>query len=176
MNDRLKEEVEKRRSAFDLHEPDLDQLWQGIEEGVRQKERHSLWRSVMKIAASLLLLCSLGIVIWSYNKGYEKEGYALHDISPELAETEYYYSQLVDEKLRVIRASNADVDEEVMKNLQTLDSAYQDLKKDLKDNVDSEEVISAMISNYRIKLNILEQILTEIKHHDQKEQQQEVNI
>lgn len=176
MRDRLKEEVEKRRQEFDASESDFDQLWQKIEPGLERNTRWRLWKTAGKVAASLLLVSTLGWLAISYTQSNKVTGYALHEISPEMAETEYYYSQLVAEKLEVIAASNADVDKEVINNLQALDSAYVELKKDLKENVDNQEVISAMISNYRIKLSILEQILSEIKQHDQKGEQHEVNI
>jgi 3-hydroxyacyl-CoA dehydrogenase len=43
-----------------------------------------------------------------------------------------------------------------------LDSMYYDLKSDLKDNMANQEVIEAIIENYRLKITILEDILTEI--------------
>jgi hypothetical protein len=44
-----------------------------------------------------------------------------------------------------------------------LDKVFEELKRDLKDNSDNEEVIEAMIQNYRIKLEVLDEILTQLK-------------
>ena len=44
-----------------------------------------------------------------------------------------------------------------------LDSTYAQLKLDLKDNVANEQIIEAMIQNYRIKLQILEKMLDHLK-------------
>ncbi|GAA0891956.1 hypothetical protein GCM10009122_16350 [Fulvivirga kasyanovii] len=175
MKDKLKESVDTRRADFDLYDADFDQMWNNIE-GDLNKSRWNIRGMAGKVAAAILVLAmvSWGFISFKFND--VAEGVALHEISPELAETEYYYSQQVAEKLSIIKASNSGVDQEVMDNLMALDSAYQDLKKDLKDNADNEEVIAAMIANYRLKLNILEQILTEIKQHDQREQNSEVNI
>ena len=44
---------------------------------------------------------------------------------------------------------------------------FNELKIDLKDDAANEEVIEAMIQNYRIKLQILEEILTQLKNADE---------
>ena len=64
----------------------------------------------------------------------------------------------------------------VKEDLNLLDSAYYELQQDLKDNVDSEEVISAMIQNYRIKLQVLEKVLDEIRTKEEKETSNEIII
>ncbi|MBL6446119.1 hypothetical protein JMN32_07360 [Fulvivirga sp. 29W222] len=175
MKDKLKESVDSRREDFDLFDADFDQMWSNVEQGLN-KSRRNIWPFAGKIAATILLLVIVGWGFISLKFNDSSEGVALHEISPELAETEYYYSQQVAEKLSIIKASKAGVDKEVMDNLIALDSAYQDLKQDLKDNADNEEVVEAMITNYRLKLSILEQILKEIKQHDNREQNSEVNI
>ena len=40
---------------------------------------------------------------------------------------------------------------------------FKSLKEDLKDNADNEEVVFAMIQNYRLKLDILEEILLQLR-------------
>ena len=51
-----------------------------------------------------------------------------------------------------------------------MNAAFSELKADLKDNVDNEEVVTAMMENYRLKLQILEEILKELE----KERSEEV--
>ena len=46
-----------------------------------------------------------------------------------------------------------------------------ELKDDLNDNADNDEVIQAMIQNYRIKLEILEEMLNQIKSTQERTQQ-----
>ena len=41
-----------------------------------------------------------------------------------------------------------------------------DIKKDLKDNIANQDVIEALIQNYRIKINILEDMLTVLKANE----------
>ena len=47
-------------------------------------------------------------------------------------------------------------------DLVELEGVFEDLKKDLKDDSDNQEVIEAMIQNYRIKLEILEEMLLQL--------------
>ena len=49
------------------------------------------------------------------------------------------------------------------RELAALDNIYMELEIDIKDNIDSEEVVSAMIENYRLKLELLESILNQIR-------------
>ena len=44
-----------------------------------------------------------------------------------------------------------------------LDKIYKGLKNDLKDNVSNEEVIEAMIQNFRLKLQLLEEIQRQLQ-------------
>ncbi|MEO1052034.1 MAG: hypothetical protein AAFX87_15485 [Bacteroidota bacterium] len=175
--DKLKKWVDEDKTRFDIYETDVDGLWGEIENRLDSKDKADrrgrftvLWRA----AAVVVLAFGLG---WFFAKSggdsqVDNNGFALHEISPELAETEFYYSSMVNEKLQIIQASGADINQEVYDNLAVLDSVYQELKLDLQDNADNEEVVSAMIQHYRIKLEILEQILEEITDKDDDEDEE----
>jgi len=49
-----------------------------------------------------------------------------------------------------------------------LDSLCTEIKKDLKDNVANQEVIEALIQNYRIRIRLLEDMLTILKENENK--------
>jgi hypothetical protein len=68
----------------------------------------------------------------------------------------------ISQKLQLIE-HYPDVSGDAKRELAALDSIYSDLKQDLKDNIDNEEVVSAMIENYRLKLDVLEGILNQIQ-------------
>jgi hypothetical protein len=91
-------------------------------------------------------------------------------IMKELFEAEAYYnSQINIRKEEVFRltASNPDVRHEIDDEMVDLDRVYKELKEDLKDNADNEEVIEAMIQNYRLKLDILEEMLARLKQSNE---------
>ena len=54
-------------------------------------------------------------------------------------------------------------DTRILEDLAVMDQAFAELKADLRDNVDNEEVIAAMMENYQLKLQILEEILNELE-------------
>jgi len=164
MSDRLKEHIDQNRASFEVYKGDYNEMWKNIDVG-RDSRAPIRWGSFFRIAASIVLLLTFAFVFIRIqsNTARFSEGVSLGELSPELAEAELYYNMLVDEKMNIIKSSQAEIGLVVFQEFQMLDSAYNDLKNDLKDNVDNEEVINAMIQNYRIKLRILGQILENIQ-------------
>ena len=179
MKDDLKHHIQENREDFELYSLDADALWKGIEEELDQrKTRFISWKAGLRIAASIALIfvVSIGVIRITGNAERYADGISLKDISPELAEAEFYYNRLVEEKFEIITSSHMELDAVIKSEFQMLDSAYVELKNDLKDNVDNEEVINAMIQNYRIKLQILEQILDNIQSNEDKENEEGISI
>jgi len=88
-----------------------------------------------------------------------------YDLMPELKETEFYYNNLVNLKMDELQPFLANIpglEAEVQLDLSELDSIYSSLKEDLKDNIANDQVIEAMIQNYRLKIKILEDLLNDI--------------
>jgi predicted CopG family antitoxin len=81
-------------------------------------------------------------------------------------------SQKKEEVFR-LTASNPDIRHEIDMEMIDLDQVYSELKEDLKDNAHNEEVIEAMIQNYRLKLDILEEMLSQLKQSDESQNSQE---
>lgn len=165
--DSLKKWLSENPNAGSYDSKDLDDLWPGIEEALDDSQKFSqrkfpVW-NITRWAAAILLVAVAGYTVYFSTIGTADEsGISLHEVSPEMAETEYYYSSQVNQKLELIKTSGVQIDPLVFEDIQTLDSAYQDLMHDLRDGADNEEVVEAMIENYRLKLAILERILKEI--------------
>ncbi len=88
----------------------------------------------------------------------------------DLYEAEAYYTSQIDiAKQELI--DQEDVSPEIKMELRNefleLDSTYADLENDLKENVGNERVVEAMIQNYRIKLEILEEVLSQLKETEE---------
>ena len=87
----------------------------------------------------------------------------------EVLETEQYYSQIVSDRyneLEPFLASNPAAKDMLSADMEELDEVYDELKEDLKDNASNPEVIEAMILNYRVKLEILEDLLIQLKEKE----------
>ena len=184
MSDKLKQHIEENRSSFEVYKGDYDSMWDEIDAKLKSEEANVSgifpWKTILKVAASvaLIMMVSLGFLWMKGNTMRYADGVSLQDLSPELAEAEIYYSQILEAKISLIRASNMDLVPVVIKDFEMLDSAYNELKMDLEDNMYNEEVIDAMIQNYRIKLQILETILEDIEKSnvDNVEDEEKISI
>jgi cell fate (sporulation/competence/biofilm development) regulator YmcA (YheA/YmcA/DUF963 family) len=167
MQDNLERFIAENRDQFDLYDPD-QRLWKGIQARVSRKKTLRigtagiLWR-----AAAVIIIFMMSFLVQEYlhrNNIWlgSRERDIETDAIPELKEAEIYYSTLVNEKLIEIQPLIDDFPElsnELSNDLAELDSVYNSLKKDLIDNIANDEVVEAMIQNYRLKLEILEDLL-----------------
>jgi hypothetical protein len=155
MKDRLEEYVRGHSHEFDMLEPD-DALWVKIEKKLDKgkKIRLSYYLSRAAVVAAIF---ALSFMVQQY---FFREKNRMPEI-PELKEAEMYYSGLIDTKLKEIKpylTEYPDIEKEMDADMSQLDSVYTGLKNDLKDNVSNQEVIEAMIQNYRMRIEILEQM------------------
>jgi len=158
-SDNFKNLIDENRKAFEIYDVDSQQQWEEIEQRLKNHERFS-WGVWAKIAAALLILMTAFLSWYTYTNS--------NNVPQQVIDLEAYYGPLTSEKLQFIK-SRQDIDPAILQDLDTLDKTYAALKEDLKDDVDNEEVVSAMIQTYRTKLKILEQILDEIKNESKEE-------
>jgi hypothetical protein len=164
MGDELKKQVDTKRASFDVYDEDLSGLWEGIDQRLDQEKKQaskSSFRYVWRAAAILFLVSATALAVIMQSRIGGGEEMMLYRISPELAEAEAFYNDLIAEKISIIQTSIPDNDF-YKADIDMLNGAYDDLKKDLKDNADNQEVVEAMIANYKIRLTMLERILHEI--------------
>jgi len=100
------------------------------------------------------------------------------EIFKVLMEAEMFYTSQINnkkEEFYYLSSANPGIRQDIDAELVDLDMVYAELKSDLKDNAANEEVIGAMIQNYRIKLNILENVLQQMKAAKNEETGKEEN-
>lgn len=167
MKDQLKEHIEKNRQDFEIYTQDYETIWNDISWQLDNKRpfRSQHYRIYLRIAASILILITVGFAFYMGKRSAEinKNGISLHNVSPEMAETEAYYSALINDKMEIIKSQDPELDPDFWTSIKQLDQDYAQLKKDLQDKADSEKVIDAMINYYRLKLEMLERISEELK-------------
>lgn len=194
MSERFDKYVKQHRDDFDFLEPDAAS-WGKIENRLGRKSKTRNMSLVWKAAAILVIF---GFSFWAqmqmeetpkvvtrnnFNSTNEiaqspeteektiraKQSNAM--FLPEFAETEKFYSRKVNttmKELKVYLVKYPDVANDMKKDIAELDSVYKSLKLDLGDNVAQEEILSAMIQNYRMKLQILEDIKNELMQNSVK--------
>ena len=167
----LDEFIKSNREAFDIHEAP-DKLWKKIELRLQTNKTRNFWKLWLQRAAIFMIIFSLSFALSEYihRKGPKINTVARVNeqsaIPQELKETQAYYETRIHARLKEMKpmfASYPGMEEEVHKDFSKLDSICADLKKDLKDNISNQQVLEAMIENYRTKLNILETLLEDIK-------------
>jgi hypothetical protein len=165
MKDRLEEFVLQNREEFNVREPDPS-LWLKInpENTKEKKNKRLVWLRYAAAVAVIFASFSAGIY---YLSGTGSDSDKLYgDIYEEILETEAYYSSMVTQKYTELEpyfTSSPGLKNELDYDLNELDEIYLELKEDLKDNVGNPEVIDAMIRQYRMKVEILEQLLNQLK-------------
>ncbi len=166
--DKLEKFVIEHRNEFDIYEPNPE-LWNKI---YRPNSPGNYGISWLWKAAVILLVFSASYLAHIHIKNTRHIAVKGDNMNPalavpEIAETEKYYSGLIQTKLTEVQkvlASYPELKKDLHRDLAELDSIYKVLRKDLKDNVSNQEVIEAMIQNYRLKLKLLEQIQQELQN------------
>ena len=176
--DNLEKFIHENKDKFD---PELPEgLWDKIEDKKSSKSLNRRnWIKPLSIAAGILVLVSVGTAYLMNDTGSEPKQSTvsveeeneteltpidLKNISPEYAEIENHYVLMVNDKLNELNELNPDP--EIMKEMDELETEYELLKGELGSGGDDEQVIEAMIENYRIKLRILEDVLDHLKDID----------
>ncbi len=169
MSDRLEDFVQQQREQFDLHEPDPS-IWLKINPAnvpVVKERRPMRWLRVAAAVAMIFGGSTAGIYFLTGEKAETDQ--LSNELYLEIQETEQYYSQMVTQRydeLKPFLMENPGALRMLTADMEELDEVYLDLKEDLKDNVSNLEVIEAMILNYRVKLEILEDLLNQLKEKE----------
>lgn len=165
VQDDWKNHVDRHRSDFDSYELE-DEIWIDLQARLEQAEKRAtkkgssynwLWKTLAACVSALILAFFL------YPAEDQTEELV---VDAELTEVENYYQDQINVKVSQISA--IEKDEDIFKDLKVLDQAFVELKEDLKDNADNEEVINAMIATYKVKLEVLERILEELEEKKSK--------
>src|SRR4030042_312475 len=183
--DRLEQFIAENRDQFDIHDPG-DRVWNGIKNRVRKGHRLPGFKTIIWWAAAVLVIFSASFLLQEYLHRNNiltstKDKKIQNIVIPELQEAETYYTNLVDEKIdeiELLLKNEPELGNKLKNDLAELDSIYTELQKDLTDNIANDEVIEAMIQNYRLKLQILEDFLGYLKKDDinEKDENDEYNL
>jgi hypothetical protein len=150
MRDNLKDHIENNQEDFEIYPFDSEKGWDEISKKIAPAKRKNLGWTI-GIAASLLMVMGFGFYSFQHQSD---------PLADEVAEIENFYGNAIDQKITLVKSEIKD--DRILKDLEAMDEAFAELKTDLKDNVDNQEVVEAMMENYRMKLQILEEILKEL--------------
>lgn len=172
--DKLENFVRENAEDFNSLEPPL-MAWEAIEKELPAPEQtrvRKLWPYAWKAAAAILIFASA----WMLNDYmdqkksteniYTNTEVAVSSELSELSDAEAYYTTQISSKqaeLARYASQNPEIIEDLKKEFTEMDKSKAELKKDLAESNADEKVIEAIILSYRVKLEILDQMLTELR-------------
>lgn len=183
--DNLEKFIKQNRNAFD-EEPSAE-LWGKIS-GQLQAEKQPTKivrmmpiQRVWQIAAGFAALLVFGLAVqWQYF-AKQSGGVAafknlppVEQLVPELAEAEKFYAMQISQTQVALKnyekqdkSLGATLNKEAITELSNLDKAYAELKKEFYTSGNQEAVISALIQNLQLRLELLNQQLQVIQKTEQ---------
>lgn len=158
MGDQLENFVQRNRDSFDDQSPN-GELWNKIDQDLdRPKQNFSVF---WKVAAVLFLASTIYLI---QDRVIEVDQ---PTFSQEFKDAESYYANLISSKKEAIKKELTEEQvEEFLKELNGLDSLYDDLRNSYATNTTNERILDGMIYNLQLQLEILNkqlEILEQVK-------------
>jgi hypothetical protein len=177
--DNLEEYIRKHREEMDRYKPSSG-IRRRIKKGL-QTGKSTSYRWIY-VAAMLTVILSTAVLL--LRPGYKIAASAngtsgsqmMMKVNSQLRETEIYYNNLANMLYREVTpllTKNPEIEKELDNDISQIDSLCSEIRKDLKDNVANQEVIEALIQNYRIKIRLLQDMLKILKENDENREKRE---
>jgi hypothetical protein len=172
--DNLEQFVKNNAEGFNSLDPPV-MAWEAIEKELSVPEQslvRKLWPYAWKAAAAILIFASAWMLndYMDQNRTSEKHFTNMETVAnpelTELSDAEAYYTTQISSKqaeLAQYARQNPEIIEDLKKEFIEMDKSKAELKKDLTESNADEKVIEAIILSYRVKLEILDQMLTELR-------------
>lgn len=147
---------------FDFQEPHAGHL-DRFERKLNQKKQptQTSWKW-LSVAASIVLL----IGFW-FGNSHQRQQIDLADISPKMEEVQNYFISTIKQELVSVESNRSleteAVIEEALESLEKLEESYAFFILELSKKGNENKIIQAMIENYQQRLEILENVLMQIK-------------
>jgi len=168
----IEEIISRNRELFDDREPSEGHFERFSFKLSTRLHTGAVRRSIVPYllkAAVVTLLVTLSS-LWSYDhliKPNIDTKMTLSDVSPEYREVENYYVKQVNfmesEITSLDLVKNPEQKRMLDQELQSMDSTYVELQKELKANPNDQRIINAMIEHYQTKVDVMNYILTQLK-------------
>ncbi len=175
--DKLEHFVRENAGGFNTLEPPA-MAWDAIEKELppaRKSNIRKLWPYAWKVAAAVLIFASA----WMLNDYTDMNGKkhtagdrresSTNPALNELQDTEAYYTSQITGKqaeLQAFASEHPEIIEDLKKEFREMDKKKAALKNDLEESNADEKVIEAIILSYRVKIEILDEMLEELRRSE----------
>jgi len=165
--DNFEKHIRENKAEFDDHKADKAKMWSAIASELKSEEPKviPLWRSSMfKMVASLLLLFGItGFIALTILKS--ENDLETQYASKELLDIDMHYKSLVSYQVQLVK-DNPNLSEEdkieFLSFMDELDTEYEQLRLEMRNDLDNERVLEAIVSNYKQRIELIEQLLKQI--------------
>lgn len=169
MKDNLETLFEDLKHEFDTEQPDFgheNRFLNKLNKKQTTKPVRRLWRPFISIAASVAFLISFFLII-----DQKDAPPSLASISPELAQNASVFNVKLQSELQKINAEEYPEHQELIVDalfeIKVLEEDYKQLLYGLKENPESELIISAMILNFQSRIDVLQDVMDIIESSKQ---------
>jgi hypothetical protein len=129
--------------------------------------KRSIVPYLLRAAVVTLLVTLSSLWTWDHFIRTDSKRMTLGQVSPQYKEVENYYIHqvgLMQEEIVNTDIQNSPEQKEMLiSELQSMDSVYVSLQKELKANPNDERIINAMIEHYQTKLEVMTYIVDQLK-------------
>ena len=154
MKDKLKQYVEEHREELEQYTPP-EYLWYRVDKHLKPGRRSIPWRR-LAIAASVFLVVTCGT--WVFVAGhYETKSGNTAQVQLPIMGTEAYYTTMVqmkDAELAQYCGTQPELCSEFKRDLELLNEAYLQLKKEYASSADKKTILQAMTANLQRQLQL----------------------
>lgn len=159
------------QGTFDMKEPltghqerflEKLQASQGV---VPIQKKNNSWLRSLSIAASVAILFGVGFIIFNNSPSIDQQ---VAEISPEVSQTQFYFASLIEDQVRELENESTPetkkIIDDTMIQLGKLDTNYKTLEQDLLNGGNSKLILSAMITNFQTRIDLLQNVLDQVEN------------
>ncbi len=122
------------------------------------------WWKPLAIAASILFL--FGIFLGSFTD-IIPTGDRMAEISPEVSNTERYFAGVIEQQINLLEKEDTPearkMVSDAMLQLDLLESDYQKLRTDLLEGGDQKILLSAIVQNFQMRIDLLKDVMDKLE-------------
>jgi len=168
---KIEELIRSNKDYFEAEEPSeghFEKFRMKLEQRFQKEAvKRSIVPYLLKAAVVTLLITLSSLWTWDHFLRPGRQRMTLSQVSPQYKEVESYYIHqvnLVEDEITSSNITNNPEQKEMLKKeMNSMDSVYIQLQKELKANPNDERIINAMIEHYQTKLEVMSFIVNQLK-------------
>jgi hypothetical protein len=127
------------------------------------KSKHNTYK-YLAIAACFIMLLSIGYTYMNTATTIEEQ---VVEISPEISNTEFYFANVIEQEVKKLKSERSPATKKIiadtMLQLKKLENNYKELELDLINGGNSKLILSAMITNFQTRIDLLQDVLQQVE-------------